>query len=191
MTIEKPNWLYKPVSVDNLEAIQVELLPILYNVIPDFDNAFPTFKFISRNEIEKSAPLYSKFIESFGILDKWERSVIVTTNFDHKFPIHVDHLDWKARAYGLNIPLINCDDTYTVFYDAEINMMPVNNKAHPENFARIIKKNSIATEIGRFPSSQPAWVNNSIPHTPVSKHNKPRALISARFEPEVHYLFNK
>jgi hypothetical protein len=57
--------------------------------------------------------------------------------------------------------------------------------------ARLIKKGTIGTEIDRFPASQPAWINTSIPHNPITLHNKPRAVISARFFPEVHELFNK
>lgn len=188
---EKPNWLFKPVSVDNLEAIQVELITILYKEIPNFDNDRPTFHVTLRENIEFFAPLYTKFIESFGILDRWTHSAIITTNADYKFPIHVDNLGWEERCYGLNLPLINCEESFTVFYDAIIDPRPMYGKENDAATARLIRKGTIATEIDRFPASQPAWVNTSIPHNPITLHNKPRAVISARFFPEVHELFNK
>lgn len=191
MILKKPTWLHKPISVDNLEAIQEEMLPILYREIPNFDTAEPTFCFVLRPKIEKFAPLYTKFLESFGLLNRWYYSAFVTTNGDHKFSIHVDSLEWKTRSYGLNLPLINCDGTYTVFYDAEIETKPEYDANNPVNSARLIKKDTTGTEIFRFPASQPAWVNTTIPHAPVSTHTKPRAIISARFNPEVHELFNK
>ena len=183
-----PLWRYKPITVDNLEAIQAELLPILNREYPAFETGKPTFCFVLREKIEPFAPLYTKFIDSFGILDRWHYSAFITITADYNFPIHVDSLNWQSRCYGLNIPLINCEDTYTVFYDVEIESEDVFGKSDPMNSSRIIKKDTIATEIDRMPASQPAWVNTSIPHTPVSLHNRPRAIISARFRPELHDL---
>jgi len=186
-----PEWRYRPITVDNLEAIQEELIPILHREYPDFNTGKPTFCFVLREKIEPYAPLYSKFIESFGILDRWHYSAFITITADYNFPIHVDSLHWQSRCYGLNIPLINCEDTYTVFYDAEIETETFFEDTNPINSSRIIKKGAIATEIDRMPASQPAWVNISIPHTPVSLHNKPRAIISARFRPELHDILYK
>lgn len=186
-----PLWRYKPITVDNLEAIQEELIPVLYKEYPEFDTGKPTFCFVLREKIEPYAPLYTKFIESLGILDRWHYSALITITADYNFPVHIDGVDWKTRCYGLNIPLINCEDTFTVFYDAEIDDNIVFEKSNPINSSRVTKKDTIATEIDRMPASQPAWVNNRIPHKPLSLHNKPRAIISARFRPELHDILYK
>lgn len=186
--LTQPRWLYKEIEVDNLTEIQQELLPILYNTFPDFDNESPHFTSLQREQIEPYAPLYRKFIDSLGILDRWSYCAFVTTNLDKKFPVHVDSLIWQERCYGLNLPLINCEGTYTVFYDAEIEEMPFMNNGDSRYSARRIKPGTVPTEIGRLEASNPAWVNTSIPHAPVSTHSKPRAIISARFRPEVHDL---
>ena len=47
---------------------------------------------------------------------------------------------------------------------------------------------ALVIEIERLDASQPAWVNTSIPHRPVSTHTRPRAILSARFNPELHDL---
>jgi hypothetical protein len=87
----------------------------------------------------------------------------------------------------LNIPIINCDDSYTVWYDTELG-----DTFHDDNdfrnTARIQKPNTVATEIGRWDMRNPAWINTSIPHRPESTHNRPRAIISARFDPELHEM---
>ena len=186
-----PEWRYKPITVDNLEAIQEELLPVLLKEYPEFETGKPMFCFVLRENIEPVAPLYTKFIESFGILDRWHYSAFITTTADYNFPIHVDSLNWETRCYGLNIPLINCEDTYTVFYDAEIETGLEFEVSNPINSSRLIKKDTIAREIDRFCANQPAWVNIRIPHAPVSLHKKPRAIISARFRPELHDILYK
>lgn len=185
---KQPKWLYKKIEVSNLVDIQQELLPILYKTYPDFDNEPPHFTALQREEIEPYAPLYTSFIESLGILDRWSYCAFVTTNLNKNFPIHVDSLIWQERCYGLNLPLINCDDSYTVFYEAEIEEMPFINYGDAKFSARVIKRGAKATEIGRLEANNPAWVNTSIPHAPVSNHSRPRAIISARFNPEVHDL---
>jgi len=194
---ERPSWFYKPVQIENLEAIQKELLTVLYKRVPNFDTAPPMFYYTSREEVESDAPLYTAYIESLGLLDKWIVSPIITTNYHQQFPIHIDSSDWYTKSYGLNIPIINCEDTYTVWYDAEIDYGATVVKQRNEeeasriSVARLVKPNTTSTEIARWHTKDPAWINVSIPHAPVSNHNKPRALISARFSPELHDILYK
>jgi len=186
---EKPSWFYKPLQIENLEAIQKELLTVLYKKIPNFENSPPFFHYTSREEIEPDAPIYTEYIKSLGLLDKWIASPIITTNYHYKFPIHIDNPNWHEMCYGLNIPVINCEDTYTVWYDAEINYdkpFQSENDTQTKSVARLIKPGSSSTEIARWHMKDPAWINISIPHAPMSNHNKPRALFSARFSPEIH-----
>ena len=182
-----PAWMYKPISVNNLEAIQQELIPVLYKEIPDFDSAASRFVYVLREKIEPYAPLYTKFIKSLGILDQWHYSAFVTTNSD-SLPVHVDSLNWRTRCYGLNLPLINCEGTYTVFYDAEIDEDKFRDLTDPINSARKIKPGTTATEIARVEATTPMWINTCIPHAPVTTHSRARAIISARFRPELHDL---
>lgn len=185
---DNPKWFYKPLVVNNLTEIQSEVIPFIYKKISDFDTATPQFVYVNRDEIESTVPSYVKYIDSLGLLDKWVWCAIITTNGEHEFPIHVDSYDWKVRCYGLNLPIINCEGTYTVWYDAEIEGEIFDKDNDPRHYARRIKPDTIATEIGRWDMSNPAWINTSIPHRPVSTHNKPRAVISARFRPELHKM---
>ena len=182
-----PKWLYKPIEVENLKEIQREIIPIIYKKIPDFFKAEPQFIHIMRDEIEPFAPLYTEFIKKFGVIEQWYWCAIITTNLGLDFNIHVDSTEWEKRCYGLNLPIINCEGTYTVWYDAEIESTFFDD-ADFRSVARIKKPNTDATEIGRWDMSNPAWINTSIPHRPESTHKKPRAIISARFDPELHDL---
>ena len=182
-----PNWTHKIVKVDNLEIIQQELIPVLYKEIPDFESAKSQFVYVLREKIEPYAPTYVKFIESLGILDRWTYCGIITTNAN-SIPVHIDSINWRTRCYGLNLPLINCEGTYTVFYDAEIDDVQYRNSSDSRHTARMMKPNSKNIEIERVESNTTMWVNTHIPHAPVSTHSNPRAIISARFTPEVHDL---
>jgi hypothetical protein len=197
---EKASWFYKPIHIENLEEIQKELISVLYSkLIPNFDTARPMFKIVTREEIEPFAPLYTNFIKSLGLLDRWGGSAIITTNYNIPFPIHIDNIDWVQNSYGLNLPIINCEDTYTVWYDAELqefrndlNDIDPNATANdPRHKSRLVKPNTLVKEIARWHMKDPAWINVSIPHRPVSNHNKPRAVMSARFRPELHDLLHK
>ena len=182
-----PKWLYKPVEVDNLKEIQREIIPIIFKKIPNFLHMPPEFVPIMRDEIEPFAPCYTEFIKNHAVISQWSWCAIITTNLNLDFPIHVDSTDWEKRCYGLNIPVINCEGTFTVWYDTEIQ----GNRYDDSDFravARVQKPGAPAVEIGRWDTNTPAWINTSVPHRPVSTHKLPRAVLSARFDPELHEL---
>lgn len=182
-----PNWCFKPVDVPNLSEIQSEFQAILTELI-SLDERYKYFH-IDRARIESKVPSYAKFLKSIGLLDRWQYSAVIVTTGNDEFPIHVDALDWTERCYALNLPIQNCDDSYTIWYDAKVNTDPIpgdetSNRllarfCHPEN----------AIEIARMPASTSAWVNIALPHRPVTDHNKLRAIVSARFKPELHDYF--
>jgi hypothetical protein len=182
-----PKWLYKPIEIENLKEIQTEMLPIIFKHIPDFALAAPNFYHIFPKDIAPYAPNYVKCLKDIGVYDNWYVSAVVTTNRGITAPIHIDDRNWKRQCYGLNIPIVNCEGTYTVFYDSETNE-PIFEKGDNRDTAYAQTRNTLATEIGRWDMSKPAWINVSIPHQAVSTHMKPRAIISARFEPELHEL---
>lgn len=182
-----PTWLYKPIDINNLKEIQAEILPIIFRKIPNFVSNPPDFYQLLPRDIEIYAPSYVELIKKFGIYERWSMSAVITTNKGIDYPIHIDSRDWNKVCYGLNIPIMNCEGSYTVWYDAEI-AGPLFPSGDFRDSACIQKENTIAKEIGRWDSNKPAWLNVSIPHRPESTHIKPRAAISARFDPEIHDL---
>lgn len=185
---DQPNWFFKEISVPELADIQREIFQIITTLITD-DSEIKFF-YIDRTLLETGAPSYTKFLNRLGILDRWKYSAIITTQGNEKFPIHVDAIDWKNRCYGLNLPILNCEDSDTVWYDADIVNELVTTESDYRNSARLCKTDS-AREVCRMPSTTPAWINISIPHRPETKHSDLRIVISARFTPEVHEIFNE
>ena len=196
MIQEQPKWCYKPVEVPNLIEIQEELKKILYVKQPSFDEmTVPNIFYVpvKRDEIESTCPLYTKYIESTGLLDRWEFSLlsIIVGNKPERSEkgIHIDTANWQYRCYGLNLPIINCEGTYTVWYEGTLNDNPVDTSIQRLQSAKFLRTDLPHHEIARIESCNPAWVNVTIPHVPINMHGKPRAAISARFTPEVHEYF--
>lgn len=185
MEAKQPSWFFKPIDVPNLLSIQNEFQVILSELI-SMEEKYKYFH-IDRARIESNVPSYAKFLENIGLLDRWIYSALIVTTSNEEFPVHVDAMDWNSRCYALNLPIQNCDDSYTVWYDAKINTDPVpGDETSNRKLARLCYD---ATEICRMPATMPAWINISIPHRPVTYHNKVRAIISARFDPELHDYF--
>ena len=179
-----PSWYYKPIVVDNLNLIQEEFKKILPKLINT--NEEISFFYIKRNIIESNVPSYVKLITDLGLIDRWVYSAVIITEGGKKFPIHVDALDWKNRCFGLNLPIQNCHDSWTVWYDAKVDQTP---KLSDERESARICIEKDAREVCRMPANTPAWTNNTIPHRPYTEHNELRVIVSARFSPELHDYF--
>jgi hypothetical protein len=189
---EKPSWFYKLIEIKNFVEIQEELKQALYQINPNFDNEIPNYFYHPKDKLETLVPKYMEYMDSIGVLHRWRGSSIISTNYGMKFPIHIDSENWLEVSYGLNIPVINCEGTYTVWYDATVSTTYVDKLGVPkERMTKYIDNTKPIVEIERLEMIQPAWINVSIPHAPVSTHNKPRAIFSARFEPELHDILYK
>jgi len=211
---ENAKWFYKPVEIADLEKIQQELMPVLREKVPDIDSKiiFGGYKHVTKNELILFAPTLIEVVKKLGVFDRLSYATFVIAankRISNKIPfnIHIDHYDWRIISYALNIPILNCENTYTVWYDTELDTdiegyIKVNTGISPEAWSDenlsidkiaspiIQKKGTVATEIARLHSINPAWVNISIPHAPINTTNEPRVLISLRFSPELHDILH-
>jgi hypothetical protein len=106
--------------------------------------------------------------------------------------VHVDDKDWASHCFALNLPLQNCENSYTVWYetssDEGIGIPNSENPADPYYFFHNVRgfhEHQLVKEIGRWEVSKPAFVNIGMPHRPESHHNDLRLLLSIRFSPEI------
>ena len=190
-----PTWLYKPVDVSNTNDIQKEVLDVQATHYSDLfkDRGF-CFVYLDKEILKTSAPSYVQMLSDLGLYDRWTSSMIVGTTGKSRLDdsaIHIDTENWQERCYGLNIPLLNCEDSYTVWYDAK--ERDTNGYLGDEPYtgwgtARAFSNK--ATEIGRMPATQPAWINVCVPHRPECDHENTRLVLSTRFWPEVHEYVN-
>jgi hypothetical protein len=189
MSVVAQDWCYLKIDIENLPVIQQELLLAFNNLFPDQSKIVGDFVQIWRKDIESRLPETKKFLKKINLLDRWTYMAFITGNHGMSIPMHVDDIvtSPNARCYSLNIPVLNCENSYTVFYDAKI-LDPIYEPSDIRKTALRCDENT-AAEIDRLETSQTAWVNVTKPHKPVLNHNFPRAVASLRFHPELHDYF--
>jgi len=192
----RPDWLYQSVVIDNLDKVQQECFEIFKKYYSDiFQGKGLTIHYIDREILKQEAPAYIAAIDSLGLLDRWSTSIFVGTqgqNRETDSRIHIDNPDWTHRCYAFNMPVVNCESSWTAFYKCIEEDLDSTLIGDQDNYkvARVYKTES-CQEIGRLPASQPAWVNVSTPHRPVTSNDSIRLLISTRFWPEIHDYFDE
>ena len=183
-----PNWLYQTPNLDEdaLSAIHKELLKLSLqtkdNLVP-YTSTFTCYghDHEERQKMMAMCPALKQELLRLKLLDSCFFVGFVSVHASKEFPPHVDTLD-----VGLNIPLYNCDDTYTVWYNAKILDQPFPDYVigtEAVRVARIVDKRH-AVEIGRVEANRPLWLNTNVAHRPETHHDKLRIAASVRFNPE-------
>jgi hypothetical protein len=195
--ISKPIWLYKPVDVPNVDQIKQECMSIFHKHYPDvFGDRGCTFTYVDHDILREEAPGYIAYLKELGLYDQWAKSAFVGTMGENRYrdtPIHIDSDDWQTRCYALNIPLINCENSHTVWYDVketDDNIYSGDDQSEKGYRSTRGFKSESSTEIGRMSANNSAWINVSIPHRPETNNRNLRLIISTRFWPEIHDYFN-
>ena len=184
-----PDWLYHTPALDDnvLLVIQKELTKLSIHTRADmlvpYSSTFAVYgaSDLERKNVFDGCPVLVQELVRLKLLGSFYWIGFVSVDSSKEFPPHIDTLD-----VGLNIPLYNCDDTYTVWYDAKIL-----DQGFPDHVigtthvkaARIVDKKN-AVEIGRVEANRPLWLNTNVAHRPETHHDKLRMAASIRFYPE-------
>jgi hypothetical protein len=183
-----PNWLYQTPNLDEdaLPAIHKELLKLSLQTKDNLVSYTSTFTCYGHDQEERQkmmaeCPTLKEELQRLQLLSRFHFVGFVSVDAQKEFPPHIDTLD-----VGLNIPLYNCDETYTVWYDAKILNQPFPDYVIGTplvKMARIVDKKN-AVEIGRVEANRPWWLNTNVAHRPETHHDKLRLAASIRFYPE-------
>jgi hypothetical protein len=191
----KPTWLYKSADIPNtlLPLFQKEFTKIYKKFVKDLDKQ-PN-QFVSEEDISiipNEYPYIYKYLKLLGLHKSIVRlGLIVTTSPELTFAVHSD---WPATGYALNIPVLNCENTYTAWYDAKITNVKGNIystdswKGVAESY---MYDNSTAVELDRIEANKPHWINIHVPHSPISDLNKLRINATIRFTDDVYDFLNR
>jgi hypothetical protein len=190
-----PKWLYKPANLTKQETklIQFELLGFLKNFCKENNTNFLSltnqFICLTRDHLFNNLhnlPTLNKVLSRMQIKHFFKSIGFIVVNENKYFPIHIDHYDTEWMNVGLNIPVLNCDGSRTVWYDS----MPDDNDEMPEYIGEITKISSSVSvkciqdnvkEIGSCDANKPHWINIAVPHAPRCTHSKLRINASLRF----------
>jgi hypothetical protein len=177
-----PDWLYHPANLDD-------------NLLPQIQKELK--KFFLSNKNQSLVPMTSTYIEYYDIktcptliqqLEQWDLYTkfwglaFISVDSTKIFPPHVD----ADVDCALNIPVFNCEGTYTVWYDGVITDNELPDYAKGIKIAEIsrIADPKTVKEIGRCDSSIPHWLNINVLHRPETTHDQFRVAASLRFNPE-------
>lgn len=136
--------------------------------------------------IKKLCPTLSDFLQQVNLYDRWRGAGISVISSDQVPHIHIDSND-PARQYALNIPIFNCQDSYTVWYEP-IDPGLATAKEYTSNGVKVVYRQFTpdnAVEIGRICSDAISFVSIKTPHRGLNNNNELRALVSLRFVPEL------
>lgn len=188
----KPNWLYKKVDFKSLLPIfQKEFLELVYDIdpkLPSRDNYLVSST--DPDHIKKFCPYFYRYLKALKI-EQWLNRVgfVIVSK-----PKKLIHSDFPAASYALNIPVLNCQNTYTVWYQSAITNKTAtdyNSPSWQEVGLSPLYENDGAIEIGRIHCLEPHWVNVEVPHTPECHHSNLRINCTVRFTDEIYQYFSK
>lgn len=185
-TTATPDWLYHEANLDFtvLPAIQNELLKLL--VITKKLSLVPytsTYMGLAPSTLlEQDCPILFEELQRLKLRDSFKELAFISVVIDKHFPAHVD----VKPEVALNIPLINGDGTYTVWYDGQPQSKEFDDYLIGVESARtaIIGTADSLIEIDRCEANVPRWINVNVLHRPETHHNKLRVAASLRFDPE-------
>ena len=189
---KSPDWLYKPANINVLPEMQSELLAyITEKTGGDWDNLTHVFYvYYDSKELLDACPITKQQLSKLGLAEIYAAVTftIYNPNLDRTFPIHIDYPNQARLSLALTIPLLNCENSYTAWYDAPI----LNHEAlddsyvmHPLVATTVVCDESQAVEIGRVTSTVPHWINVGKLHKGVSENKKTRVLCTLRFTPRI------
>ena len=164
---------YQYVDMPNLEEISKKVL----EKIPDFhkdNSAYKSYdkKFFGEIEI---------LTESVETLKPWNEIfdvAIVSTKHNSKLPIHIDYGPVEKTKYSLNIPVYNCEKTYTVFYKIKEGAQ-FEKKSAGINYYNGYKESDVE-EIDRIYLNKAAFFNTQVPHSAINPTDEPRIILTIR-----------
>jgi hypothetical protein len=181
-----PNWLYYEPSLDPelLPAIQKELLKLFVHtksrtLVPYTSTAV---EISDKEYMRNTCTTLMQEFRRLGIYDSFFVITFISVESTREFPPHVD----VGVDIALNIPLINCEGTYTVWYDGKIIDQSLPEYAIGTSIVEIARVADAQTtiEIGRCDSNIPHWINVNILHRPETHRHQLRVTASIRFRPE-------
>jgi hypothetical protein len=195
--------LYAPANItaDETKIIKFELFKFFQYWIKrqensNLHNLESQFIAIDKHDLpcEDQAPVLYDVLRRMQIDDAWSILAFIVVGGNKEFPIHIDDHAEAWTTLGLNIPVFNCNNTKTVWYDT----IPEENHDMPDYIsaltphAGVVSTKCVATnakEIGSVDANVPHWVDVSVPHAPVCNHSKLRINSSLRFKFDTDNFF--
>jgi hypothetical protein len=171
--------LYQPINIDNYDVIVSKVKSYLEKkelINTEYAGYIP----LDRDELINSCPELARSLFKFGLFIAG--SAIYRTTNNTQSPVHIDYVTYECRV---NIPIINCEYSSTVFYNADIE----NTLIQPWDDTKYIKCIN-AVEIDRVTIDRPIILRINTPHrVEMDTDKSPRICLTVRCNPDPVTLF--
>jgi hypothetical protein len=193
------NWYFNYINIPNLEIIQKELIELRAK----FNKDGSTYKAKDRYwglgstefNIEDHCPVLSSYLKDVGILSKFQwilfnSEFVEEPNLFSPFgkpPIHIDSYDPSHVQFSLNLPLVDCEESYFAWFSTKKKKLVPSTYFDPSLNAA--KTQALAfqhdcTEIKRIECNRPILLNATILHK-AFVYKKTRVIAGIRFYPNL------
>jgi hypothetical protein len=176
------DWYYSYIDIPNLEIIKQELINLLSLPVPKRTFTSYYTNIYVPNIIQ--CPALMDYLEEVGVKSKLLRVLYSKSDGPNinEAPPHVDSIiPDKSFQYSLNIPLINAEDSYTVWYE-QTKPCPI--LYDTVTFTGWVENKEQIKEIARVQYTQPMLLNTSILHSGKITSDR-RTIAGLRFWPEL------
>lgn len=175
---------YKKIEIDYYEDIITDAVEYLKNKKPDIYNRVEQTTYYSLDvpEFKQYCPKLDLGFARYGLTCNWVVAYVMKHN-KHS-PIHVDGYHHSAR---INLPLVNCEGTITLFYSGgEFNKATLNDKT---NIGAWLMSNISGLKIeDRVEIDSPTVVLVNQPHSVIMTEKIPRITLSLGFDKDPAFL---
>ena len=177
---------YANVGLDKPDVYKEELYTLAKKLVNIEELTMSKFySFYENNFLETYCPEFYKHLDKKRLAKFIKGFILIIAFPGNQLPIHIDDNIDDVNQIGLNFPVCNCEDSYTVWYK---NLGPAEflNPEYSGNvntFHQAPQWNTLeADEITRVEITKPVWINSGVPHTALSFNPGIRIAISLRFD---------
>jgi hypothetical protein len=179
---------YKKIEIENLEVIQKKVLQFIKFKHPTiyFRKVESSWNHLDVPSLLAACPELS---ESFGKLNLSCIFASIHIMYDNTHSaIHTDITPWKAR---INIPILNCNGTFTKFYTGEKVVEEIRTMANNKTFKVDAIINPLeCIEVDAYELTQPLILKTYIPHRVfMNETSRPRIALSIGCDPDPFYQY--
>jgi hypothetical protein len=186
---------YKIITVPDLDRITQEL----DQALPEFDlKAVYSFNIVDKARLLELAPALVAWLTAVGLKNNLVVAAIIWAAPASVGVVHTDvRSNTDLLGEAINLPVYNCEKGHSAWYQADQGGSRI--KATGENSSldqiaeyvpyvlpvRRLHLTRVMTagnpELARVSNLHPIWFNTDIPHTGINTSDKPRIILSMRF----------
>ncbi len=161
--------LFTPIQINNLSEFQSQILDLLPDEAKRTHGVMPMWHSMLNDSL-----LIQELIKNLNLSDIATHICVVTMSPNSEFPVHIDSGISKA---ALNIPLLNCEGTYTHWYSSDHELVE---HAHHGNGKYLGVDKKFCQLLDTVEMSSPHIVDIGTLHNVVNPNNTWRILLSVR-----------